>query len=91
LLSAAGLLVTCAYLSTLIAALILTGTIQVHPLWLGITGVFIVQQVVTVRARGWKMMALASVLIVEIPYDLFLQATHARALCNAVFKSERGW
>jgi cellulose synthase/poly-beta-1,6-N-acetylglucosamine synthase-like glycosyltransferase len=91
LLSAIGLLVTCGYLSTLIAAVILTGAVHVHALWLGITGIFVVQQVVTVRARGWKMMALASVLIVEMPYDLFLQATHARALCNALFRSERGW
>jgi cellulose synthase/poly-beta-1,6-N-acetylglucosamine synthase-like glycosyltransferase len=91
LLSAIGLLVTCAYLSTLIATLALTGSVHLHPMWLAITGIFIVEQVVTVRAQGWKMMALASVLIVEMPYDLFLQATHARALFSAVFRSERGW
>jgi cellulose synthase/poly-beta-1,6-N-acetylglucosamine synthase-like glycosyltransferase len=91
LLAAIGLLVTVAYVSTLTAALAMTGALHLHPVWLAITGIFVVEQVVTVRARGFKMMVLAAVLIVEMPYEMFLQATQARAVWNALLKSERGW
>jgi cellulose synthase/poly-beta-1,6-N-acetylglucosamine synthase-like glycosyltransferase len=91
LLSAIGLFVTFAYVSTLIATLAVTGTLHVHPIWMAITAIFIIEQVVTVRDRGLPMMLLASVLVVEMPYDFFLQATHARALWNAIRKSEGRW
>ncbi len=91
LLSAVGLFVTLAYISTLVGSLILTGTVHLHPVWLAVTGVFVLEQAITVRSRGWKMTLLAAVLIVEMPYDVFLQATHARALWNALRKSEGRW
>jgi cellulose synthase/poly-beta-1,6-N-acetylglucosamine synthase-like glycosyltransferase len=91
LLSAVGLFVTFAYLATLVGTLALTGSLQVHPIWMAITGIFVLEQALTVRDRGWKMSLLAAVLIVELPYDLFLQATHARALWNALLKSEGRW
>jgi hypothetical protein len=31
------------------------------------------------------------VLVVEMPYDLFMQATHARALVQALTRAERRW
>jgi cellulose synthase/poly-beta-1,6-N-acetylglucosamine synthase-like glycosyltransferase len=91
LLSAVGLFVTVAYISTLVGSLILTGAIHLHPVWLAVTGIFVLEQAITVRSRGWKMTLLAAALIVEMPYDLFLQATHARALWNALRKSEGRW
>jgi cellulose synthase/poly-beta-1,6-N-acetylglucosamine synthase-like glycosyltransferase len=91
LLSAIGLLVTFTYLTTVALTLALSGTLHFHPLWLAITGIFVVEQVMTVRQRGIKMMLLASVLVVEMPYDFFLQATHARALWAALRKSEGRW
>jgi cellulose synthase/poly-beta-1,6-N-acetylglucosamine synthase-like glycosyltransferase len=90
-LSALGLLVTFAYISTMVGSVLLTGTVQLHPLWLAVTAVFAVEQSVTVHDRGWKMVLLAAVLIVEMPYDFFLQATHARALWDALRKSEGRW
>jgi cellulose synthase/poly-beta-1,6-N-acetylglucosamine synthase-like glycosyltransferase len=90
-LAAVGLAVTFGYLSTIVASVALTGSLHLHPVWMAITGVFIVEQVVTVRDRGLKMMLLASVLIIEMPYEFFLQGTHARALWMAVRKSERRW
>jgi cellulose synthase/poly-beta-1,6-N-acetylglucosamine synthase-like glycosyltransferase len=90
-LSAVGLFVTFAYVTTLIGTLAATGSLHLHPMWMAITGIFVVEQAVTVRGRGWKMSLLAAVLIIEMPYDFFLQGTHARALWNALRKSERRW
>jgi cellulose synthase/poly-beta-1,6-N-acetylglucosamine synthase-like glycosyltransferase len=91
LLSAIGLVVTSLYLSTMAISLATNGTIHVRPLWIAISGVFAVEQVVTVRARGLLMMLLAGVLIIEMPYDFFLQATHGRALWNTLRHKERKW
>jgi cellulose synthase/poly-beta-1,6-N-acetylglucosamine synthase-like glycosyltransferase len=91
LLSAVGLLVTFTYLSTLFVSLALTGTIHIHPIWMAVTGVFVLEQAITVRDRGWRMTVLAAVLIVEMPYDFFLQATQARTFWNALRKSEGRW
>ncbi len=91
LLSAAGLFVTFAYLSTLVGSFVLSGSVQLHPIWMAVTVIFAVEQAVTVQDRGWKMSLLAAVLIVEMPYDFFLQATHARAMWAALRKSEGRW
>jgi cellulose synthase/poly-beta-1,6-N-acetylglucosamine synthase-like glycosyltransferase len=90
-LSALGLAVTFAYLSTIIATVVMTGFIHIHPLWMAITAIFVIEQVVTVRYRGMKMMLLAAVLVVEMPYEFFLQATHAQALWSALRRSEGRW
>jgi cellulose synthase/poly-beta-1,6-N-acetylglucosamine synthase-like glycosyltransferase len=91
LLSALGVFVSFTYLATLIGTLALTGTIHLHPVWMAMTGIFVLEQAVTVRHRGWKMSLLAALLVVEMPYDFFLQATHARALWNALRRSEGRW
>jgi cellulose synthase/poly-beta-1,6-N-acetylglucosamine synthase-like glycosyltransferase len=91
LLSAVGVFVTVAYLTSLIGTLAVTGTLHVHPVWMAITGIFVLEQAITVRDRGWKMSLLAALLVVEMPYDLFLQATHARALWNALRRTEGRW
>lgn len=89
--SALGLFVTFAFLSTLVGSVLLTGTVHLHPLWLAVTVIFAVEQAVTVRDRGWKMVLLGALLIVEMPYDFFLQAAQARALWAALRKSEGRW
>jgi cellulose synthase/poly-beta-1,6-N-acetylglucosamine synthase-like glycosyltransferase len=91
LLALIGLVVTSLYLGTMVLSLALTGTVHLRPAWMAVSGIFAVEQVVTVRARGMLMMLLASVLIVEMPYDLFLQATHGRALWNTLRHKERRW
>jgi cellulose synthase/poly-beta-1,6-N-acetylglucosamine synthase-like glycosyltransferase len=91
LLSATGLFVTFAYLSTLVGTFVATGTVHLHPVWMAVTAIFSLEQAITVRDRGWPMSMLAAVLIVEMPYDFFLQATHARALWDALRKSEGRW
>jgi cellulose synthase/poly-beta-1,6-N-acetylglucosamine synthase-like glycosyltransferase len=89
LLTAAGVLVSVAYLSTIAVALT-TGTMHLHPFWLWVSLVFVVERVITVRQRGWRRMALAATCY-ELVLDYFLQACHAKAYFDAVFRRRRSW
>ena len=86
-----GMLVTLAYLSSLAWALGSEGTVHLHPVWLAVTGVFVLERVVTVRSRGPVQMLLAATLLVEMSFDLFLQGVHAKAIGDAVVNTERRW
>lgn len=91
LLSLLGVLVTVVYLASLTASLLLNGSPQLDPLWLGITAIFIVERVVTVRSRGAAQMLLSSVLVVEMVFDVFLQGVQARAFLDSLLGRERQW
>lgn len=89
LLSLVGVLVTVIYLGAIAYA----ATIQqltVQPLWLAVTGIFIIERLVTLSDRGWRYM-LPAALLYELVYDLFLQVVHARAFTAAVFRRQRNW
>jgi cellulose synthase/poly-beta-1,6-N-acetylglucosamine synthase-like glycosyltransferase len=90
-LSLIGVVVIFLYLSTVIYSLAVVGSITLQPLWMAVTAIFMVERVVTVRSRGWKQMALASVIVVEMIYDVFLQAVQARAFFQAAIGAERKW
>ena len=86
-----GIVVTLAYLSSLGWSLAANGSIDPRPLWLAVTGIFVIERVVTVRARGPVQMALAASLLVEMSFDIFLQAVHLRAIWDALMNNERKW
>jgi cellulose synthase/poly-beta-1,6-N-acetylglucosamine synthase-like glycosyltransferase len=86
-----GMLVTLAYLSSLAWSLGAQGTLQLRPLWLCVTLIFVLERVVTVRSRGPLQMALAATLLVEMTFDLFLQGVHAKAIGDALVNTERRW
>ncbi len=86
-----GVVVTSAYLGSIALGLILDRSIQLRPLWLGITLIFMAERAVTVRARGWRQMLLALALIPEMAFDGFLQATHAKALADSLLGRSRHW
>jgi cellulose synthase/poly-beta-1,6-N-acetylglucosamine synthase-like glycosyltransferase len=90
LLTLLGVLVTAAYLVSMAWSLAAEGGVHVQPLWLAVTGVFVVERVVTVRDRGWQRM-LAAAAMYELVYDLFLQAVHAKAYLDAALGRERRW
>lgn len=89
LLSAVGLLATVLYVASIVWGL--TTSLTLHPFWLAVSAVFALERVVTVRRRGWAQMLLAAPLVVEMVYDLFLQAVQGRAFLQAIFKLERRW
>lgn len=89
LLSFLGVLATLLYLGSLVAAVAVGFTL--HPFWLALTGVFAVERVVTVRARGVRQMVLAAPVVIEFAFDIFLQFVQARAFAQALLGTERKW
>ncbi|MGY1831472.1 glycosyltransferase family 2 protein [Geodermatophilus sp. SYSU D01180] len=90
LLTLAGVVVTFLYLGSVAAAMVSTGHLNVQPFWLAVTGIFVVERVVTVRDRGWRHM-LAAATMYELLYDVFLQLVHAKAYLDAALRRERRW
>ncbi len=85
-----GLIVTSVYLTTLTLSLV-TGSLHFFWVWSVVAGIYVVERVVTVAKRGWKQALLASVLIIETPFDLFLQAIHAKAFFDAARRAKSSW
>jgi biofilm PGA synthesis N-glycosyltransferase PgaC len=85
-----GVLVTLAYFSTVAVALGTGAGLHIQPFWLAVTGVFVIERVVTVRLRGWKYM-LAAATMYELVIDLFLQVVHAKAYLDAALNNKKAW
>lgn len=86
-----GIVVTAAYLLSFAWSVAVDHTISVRPVWMAVTGIFVLERVVTVRSRGPVQMALAAVLAVEMAFDIFLQGVHAKAVWDALTNTERRW
>ncbi len=91
MLSLFGVIVTFVYLGTVAWSLAVGGGLHVHPLWLAVTGVFVLERIVTVRSRGPVQMLIASVLVIEMVFDVFLQGVQARAFLDSALHRERRW
>jgi biofilm PGA synthesis N-glycosyltransferase PgaC len=90
LLTLTGVLVTMLYLGSVLASLIVAGAVNVQPFWLAVTGIFVLERVITIKDRGWRHMVLAATMY-ELLYDLFLQFVHAKAYVDAALHRERRW
>ena len=86
-----GLLVTTAYLLSLALSVFAYGSLQLHPFWLAVTVLFAAERVITVRSRGVGQMLLSAVLVVEMPYDIYLQGVHFKALFDATTRQQGNW
>lgn len=85
-----GIMITMLYLTTLALGAV-TGTLEFHLLWMIVTAIFVVERVVTVATRGWRAMLLASTLVVEMAYDIFLQLIHLKAFADAALGRTAKW
>jgi biofilm PGA synthesis N-glycosyltransferase PgaC len=85
-----GVLVTLAYVSTVAFALGTGAGMNIQPFWLAVTGVFVIERVVTLRFRGWKYM-LAAATMYELVIDMFLQLVHAKAYIDSIFNTKKVW
>jgi biofilm PGA synthesis N-glycosyltransferase PgaC len=85
-----GVLVTLAYVSTVAFALGTGAGMNIQPFWLAVTGVFVIERVVTLRFRGWKYM-LAAATMYELVIDMFLQLVHAKAYLDSIFNTKKVW
>jgi cellulose synthase/poly-beta-1,6-N-acetylglucosamine synthase-like glycosyltransferase len=86
-----GVAVIASYVLTLIWALAVEGGLVLHYLWLGVTILFAIERVVTVRSRGALAMLVASVIFVEMTFDLFLQGVHGKAVIDSITHREKVW
>ena len=86
-----GIIVTATYLFTLAHSLLVSHRFNLGWLWIVVTMVFVVERVVTVRQRGLKQQMVAAVLLIEMPYDLFLQAIHLKAIAGALLRTKTAW
>jgi cellulose synthase/poly-beta-1,6-N-acetylglucosamine synthase-like glycosyltransferase len=85
-----GVLVTAAYLVTIIWSLVALGSLNIQPFWLALTGVFVVERIVTLRDRGMVRQVIAASLY-ELPFDIFLQVCHGKAYLDSAMNRERRW
>lgn len=89
LLTMMGVIVTFIYIGTLAWAFA-TGNFGLHPFWIGVTAIFIIERVVTVSYRGWKFMVPAATMY-ELLLDGFLQVVHTKAYLDALTRRRRAW
>lgn len=85
-----GILVTVAYLATIVWSLVAFGSLNIQPFWLALTGVFVVERIITLRDRGLARQLMACTLY-ELPFDIFLQICHGKAYLDSVMNRERRW
>jgi cellulose synthase/poly-beta-1,6-N-acetylglucosamine synthase-like glycosyltransferase len=85
-----GVLVTAAYLVTIVWSLMAYGLLDIEPFWLALTGVFAVERIITLRDRGLVRQMIAGSLY-ELPFDIFLQVCHGKAYLDSVMNRERRW
>lgn len=69
-----------------------TGSVQIEPAWLILSGIFVVNQVVTVRSTGRLGMLYAALLLPDMIYNMFHQAVSVTAYVQArTSKKEAVW
>jgi biofilm PGA synthesis N-glycosyltransferase PgaC len=85
-----GVLVTFAYFGSIVFALATGAGLNLQPFWIAVTGVFVLERIVTVRFRGWRYMLLAATMY-ETIIDIFLQAVHAKAYLDAALNRKKVW
>jgi poly-beta-1,6-N-acetyl-D-glucosamine synthase len=62
-----------------------------HPFWLIVGGVFVLERMVTVRRRGIGAVAVASTLLIEWIYDMFLQVVLLRSIFDVAMRRTAEW
>lgn len=91
LMTLVGIVVSLLYLASLGWGLAVEGSVHLHPVWLAVTAIFVIERVVTVRSRGFVQMAIAATLVVEMTFDAFLQVVHTKAILDTLMNRERKW
>lgn len=85
-----GILATITYLLTLVYALV-QHEVHMYPIWMVVTAIYVLERAITVASRGLKQVILAGILIIEMPYDLCLQAVHTKAIATSMLRTRKSW
>ncbi|GAB3192029.1 hypothetical protein GCM10027261_03620 [Geodermatophilus arenarius] len=86
-----GVLAFQAYLLLTVLVLARDGGLHLDPFWASVGLVFLAERLVTVRRGGPRALLLALPLVVELVYDLFIQAVFVRSLVDVVRRREATW
>ncbi len=86
-----GTLALNAYLLLLLITLLAADSFQFVWFWVGIGLIFVIERVVTVWAVGWRGRAIALPLVIEIAYDVVLQAVYVKSLLDIATGRAAGW
>jgi hypothetical protein len=87
---AVGVLALQLYLLVMITTLAL-GHLQSRPFWIGVGLVFLAERVVTVWSAGRRGRLLALPMVIEMAYDMFLQAVFVKSLIDIALRREAHW
>jgi cellulose synthase/poly-beta-1,6-N-acetylglucosamine synthase-like glycosyltransferase len=90
LLSLLSVVATLVYLLTLSWTLAI-GEFHWQPVWMAVTGIFVIERVVTVRSRGWRQMLIAAPIVIEMVFDVFLQLVQAWAFAQIALRRKATW
>jgi len=80
-----------AYLLLMLVTLLAADGFQMLWFWTIIGCIFLVERIVTVAAQGWRGVLLAAPLVIEIGYDLILQAVYVKSLIDIATGRKSGW
>ena len=67
------------------------GGLQAHPFWTGLTLIFVAERALTVRRLGPKAMSVASLLVLEIAYDMFQQFVYVKSGFDSLRSAQQTW
>ena len=86
-----GTIALNAYFLLLALTLLAADGFQFVAFWIAIGMIFVVERVVTVWAVGWRGRAIALPLVIELGYDLVLQAVYVKSLFDIATGRAAGW
>jgi cellulose synthase/poly-beta-1,6-N-acetylglucosamine synthase-like glycosyltransferase len=86
-----GTIALNAYLLLMAITLLAADSFQLVWFWVAIGSIFVVERVVTVWPAGWRARLLAFPLVIEIAYDLVLQAVYVKSLFDIATGRAAGW
>jgi biofilm PGA synthesis N-glycosyltransferase PgaC len=79
------------YLLVMLITLLAADSFELVWFWTAIGLIFVVERVVTVWPIGWRGRALAFPLVIELAYDLVLQAVYVKSLIDIATGRSAGW
>ncbi len=79
------------YLLLMLITLLAADSFKLVTVWAIVGLIFVFERVVTVWPAGWRARLLAMPLVIEIGYDLVLQATYVKSLVEIASGQSAGW
>ncbi len=86
-----GTIALNAYLLLILITLLAADSFELVGFWTAIGLIFVVERVVTVWPIGWRGRVLAFPLVIELAYDLMLQAVYVKSLIDIATGRSAGW